>query len=203
MSGGNFGIRLIVNTLMKWLLLLLLFSVDPNAPSRRLVLIPIGAVSDDTLLHLKSELAVHLRREVFIGEGVPLPASAYRVERNQYLGEALLKELETRDSPDATRVIGIIDGDAYAPGLNFIFGQARKPGRFAVVALSRLRQGLTDRPDDVQRFRARAAKVATHEIGHTFGLSHCEDRECVMHFANSVFELDDSGSRYCEREGLR
>ena len=180
--------------------LLIICSVDHNTPPRHLLLIPIGVVSDETVLRLRSGLTAGLRREVVLAKGLPVPATAYEPERKQYLGDALLAELEKRDFRGADRLIGVIDGDAYAPNLNFIFGQARNPGRFALVALPRLRQSLREKHEDVDRFHKRVLKVAIHEIGHTLGMRHCEDRRCVMHFANSVVELDESSPNYCTRE---
>lgn len=162
---------------------------------RRVVLVPIGPVPAAVLAHLQRELPAVLKRDVVIGAAIPIPAAALEPSRKQYRGDALLEELERHDVRDADRIVGIIDQDAYAPGLNFIFGQARMPGRFAVVALARLRhQG------DDARFRERALKITIHEVGHTFGFKHCEDRKCVMHFANSLGEADYTGIQYCGRE---
>jgi archaemetzincin len=141
-----------------------------------------------------------VKGEVLIGAQIPAPASALDGARKQYVGEGLLRELERLEAGGADRVVGIIDADAYAPGLNFIFGQARKPGRVAVVALPRLRQSLRGRAEDAERFRSRTLKVTVHELGHTFGYAHCPDRTCVMHFANSVGEADAGGFQYCSRE---
>jgi len=32
----------------------------------------------------------------------------------------------------------------------------------------------------------RVIKEAVHELGHAFGLTHCENSKCVMHFSNSL-----------------
>ena len=169
---------------------------------RKVVLIPIGPVPKDVLAQLQRELPPIVMREVTIGREIPLPAAALTKARQQYRGSALLAELRRHDIADADRIVGIIDDDAYAPGLNFIFGQATNPGRFAVVALPRLRESFRGRPEDLVRFRERAIKVTAHELGHTFKLAHCPETTCVMHFANSVGELDRSGSQYCSREQL-
>src|SRR6185436_12443582 len=117
-----------------------------------------------------------------------------------YLGEGLLVELAKHDVADADRIVGIIDADAYAPGLNFIFGQARLPGRFAVVALPRLRDSFRGRAENEARFRERVLKETTHEIGHTLGFKHCPNRKCVMAFSNSFADTDYKTAQFCERE---
>jgi len=156
---------------------------------KTVVLVPIGPVPADLLAQLQRELPPFENRDVAIAAEIPRPAAAFDAGRQQYRGGALLEELERRDIAGADRVVGLIDADVYAPGLNFIFGQAMKPGRFAVVALPRLRA----RPE-------RVLKVTVHELGHSFGFAHCSDTNCVMRFANAVGDLDRQGFRYCALE---
>ncbi|HVR39858.1 MAG TPA: archaemetzincin family Zn-dependent metalloprotease [Thermoanaerobaculia bacterium] len=170
-----------------------------SQPPGKIVLVPIGDVPADLLAHLQHELPAIVKRDVTIGAAIARPEAALDVSRQQYRGDALLEELKRHDVAGADRVIGIIDADAYAPGLNFIFGQAMKPGRFGVVALPRLRESFRGRPENAALFRDRVLKETAHELGHTFGFAHCDDRKCVMHFSNSLGDTDFKGNRYCER----
>jgi len=36
-----------------------------------------------------------------------------------------------------------------------------------------------------------------HELGHTFGLTHCSDPKCVMYFSNSVRNIDMKTDNLC------
>lgn len=162
-----------------------------------MLIVPIGAVPADVIEHVRLGLGPITGHDVTVAAPMALPPTSQR----QYLGEALLQELERRYADaNAGRVVGLIDADAYAPRLNFIFGQARLPGRYAVVALPRLRNSFYGRREDPARFRERALKVTAHELGHSLGFAHCPNETCVMHFANSVFDADRQGSRYCRRE---
>ncbi len=109
---------------------------------------------------------------------------------------ALLRDLPY---PGAERVLGLTDVDCYVPGLNFIFGQAASGGRQAFVALPRLRQSFYRLPENLALFRQRALKEAVHELGHTWGLSHCPDPRCVMHFSNSLHDTDVKGPGFCSQ----
>ncbi len=178
-------------------------SGDDRQVSRRIVIIPIGPVPQDVLSHLQRELPAIVKRDVVVGAAVPLPEQALDPSRRQYRGTALLEDLARQDVADADRIVGIIDADAYAPGLNFIFGQAQKPGRFAVVALPRLRESFRGWPEDPGRLRERVVKETAHELGHTFGFAHCPDRTCVMHFSNSLGDTDYKSSHFCNRERVK
>lgn len=188
----------------RWIVaLLLLAACSGGEPEKRtVVLIPIGPVPAEVLAQLQRELPAIVEREVTIGAEIPRPAAALDARRQQYRGSLLLEELARHDVPGADRVVGIIDADVYAPNLNFIFGQAQLPGRFAVVALPRLRESFRGQPENAARFHERAVKETAHELGHTFGFRHCDEAACVMRFSNSFLDTDRKGARYCSRHEL-
>lgn len=165
---------------------------------REVLLVPIGEVEADLLTWLTVELEAALGCLVTVGEPVPIPREGYDLHRRQYRGGAMLEALRAVSGP-AERILGLADVDCYAPGLNFIFGQATLHGREAFVALPRLRQSFYGLPDDPALFQQRVLKEAVHELGHTWGLGHCPDRYCVMHFSNTLRDTDVKGSTFCPR----
>jgi predicted Zn-dependent protease len=92
-----------------------------------------------------------------------------------------------------------IMADCYTPGLNLIFGQATLNGREAFVALPRLRPSFYGQSEDLNLFRQRALKEAIYELGHTWGLAHCPDLCCVMHFSNTLHDTDVKTVGFCSR----
>ena len=52
-------------------------------------------------------------------------------------------------------------------------------------------------PADAALFHARLVKECVHEIGHTFGLTHCRNRGCVMGRANTIHDVDAKGDDLC------
>lgn len=165
--------------------------------NERITLVPIGPVPSGLLDWLEHRLPDSIEQEVTIGEEISRPENAYVPGRRQYKGEALLADLQHHAYPGASQVVGLIDADCYAPGLNFIFGQASIDRRDAIVALPRLRESFYGHPDDLSLFRERVSKEIVHELGHTWGLSHCPDPQCVMHFSNSLRETDRKEIHFC------
>jgi archaemetzincin len=162
-----------------------------------ILLVPVGPVDDPLLGWLVEQLPVALDRDLQVGAMLPLPDRGYDPERRQYRADAVLSALHTLFYPGAERIVGLVDADCYAPGLNFVFGQARLKGREAFVALPRLRPSFYGQPADVGLFHRRVLKEVVHELGHTWGLHHCPDPRCVMHFSNTLADTDVKGVRYC------
>ena len=88
--------------------------------------------------------------------------------------------------------LGIIEGDAYVEGLNFIFGLSSPILRTALVFTSRLKMFA-----DEGLLHERVFKEVMHELGHAFGLGHCPNSRCVMSFSNSLIDVDRKSWRYC------
>ena len=81
--------------------------------------------------------------------------------------------------------------DLFEEGFNFVFGEAEREGRNAVVSVWRLRH------EDESVFFRRVLKEVNHELGHCFGLEHCPNPSCVMSFSNSLIEVDRKGEGFC------
>ncbi|MCD6248124.1 MAG: archaemetzincin family Zn-dependent metalloprotease [Hadesarchaea archaeon] len=134
-----------------------------------------------------------------IGERIGMPVGAYNEKRGQYRADVVLEHLQNsvRASP-REKVLAVTDCDLYAPGLNFVFGQAQCPGSFALVSLHRLNPIFYGGSQDYELLIERGAKEATHELGHSLGLRHCPDNKCVMSFSNSIVNVDEKGPSFCE-----
>lgn len=130
-----------------------------------------------------------------VDETVGLPDRGYNSTRGQYVASALIRALPPSDP--GVKTLGITDRDLYAPDLNFVFGQAQLPGDRAVMTIARLRQEFWGEQADRDLLIERAVKEAVHELGHTLGLCHCDDPECVMHFSNRLADTDRKGRGIC------
>jgi archaemetzincin len=99
--------------------------------------------------------------------------------------------------PAGGRILGLVGVDLFIPVLTFVFGQAQLDGPAAVVSTYRLRPSFYGLPPDEGMLLERAIKECVHELGHAFGLVHCETYDCVMHASMSVDEVDLKDSGFC------
>lgn len=128
--------------------------------------------------------------------GEALLGRAYNPSRGQYLARDLIKALP------GGFTLGITDVDVYEEGFNFLFGLAVPRLGKAIVSLCRLDPRFYGEEFNESLFMERALKEALHEFGHLMGLPHCPDWNCLMHFSNSIIEVDIKGNFFC-RECLK
>ena len=118
--------------------------------------------------------------------------------RNQLRSsDFLLWILEKLKPGKKIKILVICDIDAYSGDLNFVFGEAYGEGRVSAIYLPRLRQEFYGLESNKFVFHERIVKEAIHELGHTFGLFHCINKLCVMHFSNSLNDTDIKEKRFC------
>jgi len=134
-----------------------------------------------------------------IPETLAMPQEAFDRARGQYRSDVILGSVAVyaEKAKNLNRVLGVVDADIYVPGLNFVFGEAECPGRAALISLWRLRPEFYGASSNFELFIERGTKEAVHELGHTFGLTHCKNPFCVMYFSNSVFETDRKKGIFC------
>ena len=156
-----------------------------------------GAIDDDILQWLRSDLHAYLDIPVRTMDPLAIPEASFLAARNQYHSTVILKEILAEAPPGALKVLGLIDRDLCIPILTFVFGEAQLGGTASLVSLARLRQDFYGLPPDPSLFRERLYKECLHELGHNFGLIHCHTRECVMYLSNTVLDVDRKERTYC------
>jgi archaemetzincin len=123
---------------------------------------------------------------------------AFDQSRGQYNSTALLTLLLNQIPTLDNKYILIVDVDLYIPVLTFVFGEAQLSGIASVVSTHRLQNQFYGLPHDDAITMMRLEKEVIHELGHTFGLYHCRQFECVMRSSTYVEEIDLKKAEPCE-----
>jgi archaemetzincin len=157
----------------------------------------IGAhAADDALLEAVQRAVARVYRV----QAVPYrhadrPTHAIDLRRGQHSSTAILTWLVGRAAPGG-RILALTDADLFIPVLTFVYGEAQLGGTAAVVSTARLAAESGRRaPDSV--VVDRVVKECVHELGHTFGLLHCDTPACVMRRSMNLIDVDAKRVELC------
>jgi archaemetzincin len=169
----------------------------PPVPS--IALIKMGQVPHPALRVIAANIQTVLGAPVEMLAAMAIPEEAFQRHRGQYDAGLVLKYLAGCSLPPHSRLLAVTDVDLCTPIHTYVFGEAELGLTRAIVSDFRLKH----REDGIMAsegtYYERLAKVALHEIAHTFSLYHCETPKCLMRFSYGLSHLDELDIFFCER----
>lgn len=123
------------------------------------------------------------------------PAFGKIAGSSQYIGARLLEALPIQDN---ILVLGVTSLDLSMVGYDYTTGLSDLPNHRAIIGISRLQIPFDGNQNDLQLFSERVVKRAIHELGHTQGLPHCADKNCVMNLSDNMEDIDQKSHFFCE-----
>ena len=162
-----------------------------------ITLISIGYFEKELLEMVVGDVEREFLLPVKTKEGHLYLSEFYDPARRQYDGNRLIHEIDARFGSDTDKTIGLFNVDLYIPILTYIFGQAYLGGRSGIASIYRLSNELYGIKADEKLFIDRIRKEVIHELGHTFGLIHCRNSDCVMRSSTYVEDIDQKGAEFC------
>jgi archaemetzincin len=169
----------------------------PPAPS--LALIEMGRVPKTVLRVIAANIQGVLEIPVDVLPAMAVPEEAFQRHRGQYDAGLVLKYLAGFSLPHHVRVLAVTDVDLCTPILTFVFGEAELGLNRAIISDFRLKHMEAGTRAAEGVYYERLAKIALHEIAHTFSLYHCEAPKCLMQYSRGLSHLDELDVLFCER----
>ena len=134
-----------------------------------------------------------------------LPAKGWHRDKpwgRQYETAWFLRRLlPERRPPEAICTFAVTMADLYPDdSWNYVFGEASLVDRVGVWSYARYFPafwGQEETADSRTQALRRGLKVVVHEMGHAFGIEHCQWYACVMNGSNSLEEMDRQPLRLC------
>lgn len=164
---------------------------------KRIAICPIGPIRKEILEFVAERISRRCNIGCWIVTETENPRYAYDKGRCQYNAKTILEHLLAHCPKDALRFIGLTYVDLYIPVLKYVFGLSQIEGRCAVISLCRLCLEFYKKPPCDALLLSRLEKTVIHELGHSFGLTHCQDRRCVMYSSSRIENTDFKDAGFC------
>lgn len=137
---------------------------------------------------------------------IPKDPAVYDTDRKQYNADALweMATLQTKDAAPNKRDVYLFADDVYSavsPGQEYVFSRALPDANVVFISLARLQSAQKNNSTSTEVLtKERITKVVVRTIGVSAGLAYTDDanrKECVMHEALTLAELDQTGTDIC------
>lgn len=165
----------------------------PEARPPLVVVRALGPTPRELLRHSCRSIldAYPVRCEIREGRSLFSVMSAWNDDRDQIDARGALDLLFRDHAEDAMAELYVTGVDIYETRKPYVFGLASLTDRVALVSLARI-------DDDPRRINHRLHKLVLHEVAHTMGLHHHNDRDCVMRQDPTTRSLDTAPESLCE-----
>lgn len=165
--------------------------------SRCLLIRPIGFVEEDTLEDIAASIKIRCGMDCVISSAMENPVYAFNESRCQYNSKLILKNMIKCCPQDVLGFMGVTHVDMFVPILKYVFGLSQVEDRCSLISTHRLDPRFYNHEPDPDLLMARLEKTALHELGHSFGLTHCRNRRCVMYSSTRVEHTDAKQPDLC------
>jgi archaemetzincin len=149
---------------------------------------------EPVMAHVRRHLAEAFGRPALPWADPGRPAGTLDPRRGQHASGVILRWL-LEAGPRGGKVLGVTDQDLFIPILTYVFGEAQLGGTAAVCSTFRLAEGID--LAGPRLLTERLAKEAVHEVGHAFGLHHCDTPACVMGRSAGLRGVDEKSHLLC------
>jgi archaemetzincin len=168
-----------------------------KSKQRIIGVLPVGDVPELAPKVIAAHITGFLKLAAEILASAEPPAAAFDESQGRYNAAKIFSHFQSGSYDNYDKVIGVLNADLFIPTFAYVFGEAEQGGKHALVSLFRLQKEQEGRNPPSAVLYERAAKVALHELGHLYNLTHCEEKNCLMHYSGGIADLDSIPIYFC------
>lgn len=135
-----------------------------------------------------------------LGETLAIPDECFVFERKQYDADKVQFWLLKQRNKEDYLTLGMLPAYMFADSKPWLSGRARLGNPVAVVSSWRMGLRL---PHGEPQLLNRWHTLVRHELGHTLGLPHVEDRESLMFGGKTLEDLDAQSTQLTKADWQR
>lgn len=154
------------------------------------VLQPLAFTDSASLQLLKDSIEQFYKVTVYIAADKSFPEHLYYKPRKRYRADRILHWLRMNSADSIRTVVGITSKDvSTTKGTLYdygVMGLGYRPGHACIVSTFRAAKTARNK----NHLQQRLLKLVIHEMGHNFGLPHCNNEACFMVDAEGQMKLD-------------
>lgn len=155
-------------------------------------LVSVGNAPRSLLKELAQPIMDTFKVQSLSGPPLTHPQYALNPPRKQFHATAILRRLGSQLQDGQLGIVGLCDVDLFTPDAEFVFSEADREARCALISIHRLKN--SGPPETLVR-RAQAETVDA--VGQLLGLSHCDDPHCAMFASRTPTDSDRKGTSLC------
>jgi archaemetzincin len=148
-----------------------------TSKNKSVAVLPLGDIPEIDLQVIADQIIGRFKLTTQVLPPFKPPDHAFDKRRLQYNAGIIIEAMEAMQFGNHNKVIGVLNKDLFIPIFTHVFGEARQGGTCGLISLYRLAKN----PD-----------------GSTPERSHCEHKQCLMHFSGGIDEVDEMSLDLCE-----
>ena len=152
--------------------------------------LPLGDVKKERIESVKLAVEIELKVNIQLVEREILPRQFHNNLRKQYSAAHILNHLVQKHMFSSIKIVAFMKEDLYLLPLDYILAVTDSTQHVALISTARLK--------DMDRI----IKATLHEIGHLFGLEHCETEDCIMFPTQGDVKLIDKKKHFCQKHRI-
>ena len=155
---------------------------------------PLGKVDEKYITTIVNGVEKFYGTKVVVLNNVKLTDDLLTDSKLRYSAPKILDKFHSNKNKLVITQVDIATPDPRSPEWG-IFGLGECPGTTCTVSTFRIRRNASD-----SLIFARLVKICLHEIGHNYGLNHCErDENCMMTSAHgTIKQVDNEKLYFCD-----
>lgn len=180
-----------------------------DTPVKKIIFINLDSVDKNLISNVQKEFEKKFNVETELRDYKIDIQTAYNAERKQYDALKIIEQIDIKPSKEE-RVFAFTTQNIYSGELSFVFSTTNTSKNIGIISTYYLRLKLgkvlgngkaqVEGYVDDELLLNRTMKTLLRNFGRTLGFATSSDKNCVMAFSDTLFDLDKKSMDFCGKQ---